>query len=460
MELSAPGIGSGLDVAGIVDQLVAAERAPVGNRLTANEAKANEELSAIGTLKSSLAAFQEALGKLSDLGEFQTRTVSIDTEGFFTATATSVAVPGFYDVEVNSLAARNKLASQAFVDTGTAIGTGTLSMTVGAQVMDLEILDGENTLADIRSAINDAPDNPGVVATIVNAEDGAHLVITSTETGASQEISIVASGGDGGLAIFDWDGATDSGAMAQVQAGADASLTVDGFAITSSKNAITGAIEGVTLNLEDADPGTTMRLSIGLDNEVAEKSVDKFIEAYNDLIGTISELTAFDAETQLAGPLLGDPTARGIKSALRRELSQIVPDTGAVFRTLAEIGVTTNPNGTLELDSEKLATSIAGDFDAVGRLFAGADNGIAVRMDAILGGILDTSGQIESREEALKERLERITDQREVLDRRMDAVRERYSKQFNAMDALVAQLNSTSGFLQNQLANLPKIQSR
>ena len=81
-------------------------------------------------------------------------------------------------------------------------------------------------------------------------------------------------------------------------------------------------------------------------------------------------------------------------------------------------------------------------------------------MDAILGGILDTSGQIESREEALKERLERITDQREVLDRRMDAVRERYSKQFNAMDALVAQLNSTSGFLQNQLANLPKIQSR
>ncbi len=459
MAISATGIGSGLDVTGIVDQLVAAERAPVGNRLAANAARANEELSAIGKLKASLAKFRDALSTLSDPGEFQQRTVSIETEGIFTATTTSAAVPGFYDIEVTSLARRHKLASQAFADTVTPIGTGTLAITAGAQSIDIEILDGENTLSDIRTAINDAEDNPGIVATIVNAEDGAHLVVTSTETGASQEISIAASGGDGGLAVFDWDAVSGTGAMNEIQAGADAQLNVDGFAITSADNAISGAIEGVTLNLVDTDPGSTIRMSIGLDASAAEKSVDKFVDAYNEVIGTISELTAYDIENQIAGPLLGDVATRGIKSSLRRELTAVVPDLGATFSTLAEIGVTTTASGTIELDSEKLSVAIAGDFDAVGRLFGATDTGIAVRMDTILETILGDDGRLETREEALQERLDRIDDQNSVLDRRMEAVRERLRRQFDAMDRLVAQLNSTSSFLTQQLANLPKIQS-
>lgn len=458
MDISAPGIGSGLDVAGIVDQLVAAERAPLGNRLESNAARANEELSAIGRLKSSLATFRDALAALKDPKEFQQRTVSIDTESLFTATGSSAAVPGFYDIEVLALATRFKLASGAFADTVTAIGTGTLTITVGAQSMDVEIIDGENTLTDIRAAINDATDNPGIVATIVNAEDGAHLVLSSTETGASQEISIVATGGDGGLAGFEWDAATGTGAMNQIQAGADAQLNIDGFTITSASNAIAGAIEGVTLNLTSASPGETTRLTIGLDDDAAKSSVNKFVEAYNELIGTISELTAFDIDTQIAGPLLGDPTTRGIKSSLRRELTESVPDVGAVFSTLAEIGITTNADGTIEVDDDKLSTAIASEFDAVGRLFGIADNGIAVRMDSILESILESDGRIELREEALRERLDRIEDQTVVLDRRMEAVRERLRRQFDAMDALVAQLNNTSSFLTQQLANLPRIQ--
>ena len=457
-QISAPGIGSGLDVGGIVDQLVAAERAPVGNRLAANAARANEELSAIGQLKSSLATFRDALSTLTDPAEFQQRTVTIDTEGKFTATATSAAVPGFYDVEVLALASRHKLASQAFVDTTTSVGTGTLTIAVGAQSMGIEILDGENTLADIRAAINDATDNPGIVATIVNAQDGAHLIFTSTKTGVSQEISITASGGDGGLSAFDWNDAPGPPPeMNEIQAGADAQLNVDGFAITSASNAITGAIEGVTLNLVDTDPGTTIRLSIGLDDNAAEKSVGKFIEAYNELIGTISELTAFDVDTEIAGPLLGDAATRSIKSSLRRELTQSVPDTGALFSTLAEIGITTNANGTIELNDDKLATAIAGDFDAVGRLFGAADSGIAVRMDAVLEIVLGNDGRIETREVALRDRLDRIEDQNAVLDRRMESVRQRLRRQFDAMDQLVAQLNSTSSFLTLQLASLPKI---
>jgi flagellar hook-associated protein 2 len=124
---------------------------------------------------------------------------------------------------------------------------------------------------------------------------------------------------------------------------------------------------------------------------------------------------------------------------------------------VAEIGVTTNADGTIELDSGKLSAAIASDFDAVGRLFGTTDTGIAVRMDAILESVLGDTGRIETREDALRDRLDRIDDQRAVLDRRMEGVRERLRRQFDAMDRLVAQLNSTSNFLTTQLANLSKI---
>lgn len=455
MEISAQGIGSGLDIAGIVDQLVAAERAPVGNRLTAQESRANEELSAIGKLKSALATFRDAVATLTDLGEFQKRTTAVDVEGLIEGIATSSAVPGSYDVEVFSLASIQKLVSQGFADTVTPIGTGTLSITVDGQTADIDIADGTNTLTDIRDAINESEDNPGVLATIVTADDGAHLIVTTRDTGADQEITIAASGGDGGLAVFDYDAAPGADAMTEHQAASDALVEIDGFSIASARNTISNAIDGVTIDLLGAAPGTIAKLQIGLDQDNAKDAVNSFVDAYNELVGTVSELTAFDSENNIAGPLLGDSTTRGIKTALRRELSQFVPDTGAVFSTLAEIGIQTDANGTLELDESRLAAMISADFDAVGQLFAQTDNGIAVRMDSILGVVLDGDGQIESREDALRERLQRITDQREVLDRRMEAVRERLQRQFDAMDQLVAQLNNTSTFLSQQLSRLP-----
>ena len=455
MEISAQGIGSGLDIAGIVEQLVEAERAPVGNRLNLQEARVNAELSAIGKLKSALATFRDALSTLTNLGDFQKRTTSVDIEGLIAGIATSAAVPGSYDVEVRSLASIHKLVSQAFVDTETAIGTGTLSITVNGQTADIDIADGENTLADIRTAINESPDNPGVLATIVTADDGAHLVLTTQDTGANQAMTIAATGGDGGLDVFEFDPGLGIANMTEHQAASDALVEIDGFSIASQRNTISNAIEGVTIDLLAAAPGTIAKLQIGLDEGAAKEAVHTFVDAYNELVGTISELTAYDVENNIAGPLLGDATTRSIKTGLRRELSQFVPDTGAVFSTLAEIGIQTDADGTLELDETKLSENIALDFDAVGQLFAQADNGVAVRMDAILGIVLDGDGTIESREDALRERLDRIEDQREVLDRRMEAVRERLRRQFDAMDQLVAQLNNTSTFLSQQLSRLP-----
>ncbi len=446
--LTSTGLGSGLDIRSIVDQLVAAERAPQANRLTKRESSANEELSALGKFKSALAGFKDSLSKLTDAATFQGRTVKVGDDKVLTAAANSTSLPGDYSVEVINLAAAQRLRSIGFGDATTAIGTGTLALTVNGQTASIAIGAPANSLNDIRDAINDATDNPGVRATIVKASDGAHLILSATETGAANALTIAVSGGDGGLASFAYAAGAPSNPLLQLQAAADANVVIDGFPVSSSSNAISDAIDGLTINLVSAKPGTTVDVSVKYNPDGAKSSVQGFVTAYNKLIDTVTELTRYNVDTRDAAPLLGDATVRGIRDQLRREISQSL-GTGA-FTSLAEIGVTTQTTGKLAVDATKLGTAIDTDFDAVGAVFAGT-TGLATRLDTITGATLASGSTISTREASLKSTLKIITTQRETLDDRLEKVRSRLLDQFNAMDRLLSQLKNTSAFLSQQL---------
>jgi len=450
MALSATGLGSGLDVQGIVEQLVAAERQPVANRLNLQEARTNAELSALGQFKSALSSFRDSLDALSDITRFQQRTTSVSDDTLLGASADSAAAPGNYTLEVTALATRGKLASGAFASASAVVGNGTLNISINGQTSSVIVTPEASTLADIRDAINDAPDNPGVDATIINAGDGAYLVLNSRETGANQVISVQSVGGDGGLDQLVYDPLSGTNPMTQIEAPADASLVIDGFNITSANNSVTGAIDGITIDLLEAAPGTQLNLSVGLDDDAAKAAVGSFVNAYNSLIDVVSQVTSFDAESGEAAPLLGDATVRGIKDRLRRELGSAVDALGDGFRTLADIGITTQASGRLELDESRLSDSIAVDFDGVGELFASED-GVAVRLFDILEDALSSTSTINLRETGLKDRLEFLGDQRVELDERMERVQARLLDQFNAMDQLISSLQNTSSFLTRQL---------
>ncbi|MBT8441686.1 MAG: flagellar filament capping protein FliD [Gammaproteobacteria bacterium] len=453
MPVTASGLGTGLDITGIVDQLVFAERAPTGNRLNLQETRANAELSAIGSLKSSLTSFQGSLEVLSILDNFQKRMVTVGDEEIFTAEVTSKAVPGFFDVDVQNLASVAKLRSQAFTDALTPLGYGTLSISVDGNTSLITIDPAANTLTDIRAAINDDPTNPGVRATVVNAADGAYLVVTSKDTGANQQITISQSGGDGGLAAITFDPNAGSNPMVEDQIAADAAVFIDGIRVTSNSNTIADAIEGVTLNLETADPGNVVPVNIEFDELAAKTAVNEFVSAYNTVMTTLGDVTKFDAESGVAAPLLGDPLVRGLKSSLRRDLNSPIDGLNDTFRTLADLGLQTEANGTLTLDADKLAAALASNFDDVGQLFAKENGGIAVKLNKLIDNVLGGTGTFDAREKTLNDRLERIQDQRDQLEVRMDSVRARLTEQFNAMDRLVANLNQTSTFLTQQLGS-------
>lgn len=450
MALQATGLGSGLDINSLVEQLVSAERGPVSNRLNLQEARTNAELSALGKLKSALSSFQDSLNGLSELENFQQRTTTVEDDTLIGAAADSTAVPGRYDIEVLSLAAREKLASGPFASADAAVGDGQLGISILGVTSSITISPDANTLGEIRDAINNAPDNPGVLATIVNADDGARLLVSSADTGADQAITISTTGGDGGLAALVYDPLSGTNPMTQLEQAADASALVDGFAVSSDSNQVINAIEGVTVDLLAAAPGTPVELAVDFDEPAGNAAVGAFVNAYNGLLDTVAEVTSFNAETGEAAPLLGDSVVRGIKDTLRRELGSAVDLVGAPFKTLAEIGITSQPNGKLDLDDAKLSELITAEFDAVGALFAG-EEGVATRLEGRLEEILKSTSTINLRETRLKDDLETIGERRTRLEERMEVVRARLLKQFNAMDRLLGSLNNTSQFLSQQL---------
>ncbi|MBT8097937.1 MAG: flagellar filament capping protein FliD [Woeseia sp.] len=450
------GIGSGLDVSGLVSQLVAAEGQPAEERILRGEATAQAKLSAYGSIKSALSEFRDQLEIMKDLNQFLTRTAGSGNEDLFTVSAATNALPASYAVEVVQLASAQKLTSAAFADEETVVGTGTLQIDVGGTAFSLEITEENNTLEGIRDAINAASDNSGVAATIVNADAGSYLILSGDKTGADAAITVTQSDGDGGLAALEYDPGNGLNSLTETSAAQDALIRIDGFDVTSDNNSISGAIDGVTIDLVQAAVGTTETLTVANDTAEVRRTITEFVESYNQLVTTFDGLSSYDAESQIAGPLLGDASLRSIRDQLRREMSVSISQAGATFGTLREIGVETELNGQMKVVEEDLTEVLNNDFTAVGQLFA-SESGFALRLFDVVDGFLGDDGLLTTRTEGLNQTIERYSDQRDSLNERLASLETRLLRQFNAMDALVGQLTTTSNFLTQQLASLPTV---
>ncbi|WP_127476416.1 flagellar filament capping protein FliD [Sulfurivermis fontis] len=375
--ITSPGIGSGLDVAGLVNKLVTAEGQPVANRLDRREAKLQAQLSALGNVKSALSTFKGALANLTTIASFQKRTATSSNTELFTVAVAGRPVAGSYDVEVRSLAQAHKLASVAFDEASSAVGTGTLTFQFGdptKPAQTVAITDENNSLTGVRDAVNAA--NIGVRATIVNGDDGFQLVFSAESSGIdnSLRISVEESPADGsntdmnGLSRLAYN--EDAYNMTQTAAAKNAEVYIDGIKVSSATNTVSDAIAGLTLTLKKEEAGTKATLNVALDKNSATTAVEGFVNAFNSLVGTFNQLSGYNAETKQAGVLIGDSSLRGVLSQLRSVLSSPVSGLDGTYRALADLGIKTKTDGTLELDKAKLTAALDSNFDDIGRLFA------------------------------------------------------------------------------------------
>lgn len=454
--ISAAGIGTGLDINSIVSQLVAAERAPVKSRLDTKEANLQAELSAFGTLKSSLSTLQDALKGLNDLKAGRTASSS-DGDVLGVSADDGIAL-GTYRISVSQLASAQSLASESFADSTSALGTGTLTLQVGSgDAATITIDSTNNSLEGIAAAINDT--DVGVSATIVNDGSGDRLVLNGLDTGAANTISLTVADDDGNDSDASGLSAIASSNLTETVAAGDAHFTINGLDITSASNDSDSAIQGLTLNLKDVSSGTPVTVTVDADKAAVTGALQKLVDAYNKFNGLAKQLTAYDPDTRQAGILLGDSTLRTVAVSLQNALISSVAGAPANYDNLVDIGITTDSDGKMQLDKDVLNKALDSDFGAV----VGTLNQAASGLDDTVGSLVQSGGLFDSRTGSIQDQLDDIGDQRLDLDHRMTQLQQTLMAQYTAMDTLVAQLQSTSNYLTQQLANLPKadaLQSR
>ncbi len=466
--ITSAGIGSGIDIEGLVRQLMTAERAPAANRLGAKESQFLSELSGLGQLKGAMSKFQDSIASLKDLSSFQVREAKSGNGELFTASAGLSAVSGSYDIEVVRKAQPHKLMTEGFTGKDAEIGTGTMTISTGASSLVINVDDSNKTLEGISQAINSAKDNPGISATVVNVDDGlggtvSKLVVSATKTGTDNALQIITNDDDGndsdgmGLSQMAFiSGSIENLTEINAYTELDSQIKIDGQMVTRSSNSIDDAIEGVTINLQKAEVGTEATLSVSLDRGGLNDTISGFVNSYNSLVDTMKSLSKFDQVSGQIGVLLGDSTLRSVQSQMRSAIASVVAGSESRFTMLNEIGISTTKEGKLEINSSKLNGAMDQDFDAIGKLFA-SDNGVAMRLDSVLSSFLDSDGVLDSRTQGIQGSIDRLSDQREALGRRMESLEARYRAQFGAMDLLLNQLQSTGGFLASQLESLPGI---
>ncbi len=390
---TAPTIGaSALNVPMLVSQLMATEQYPITslqNVTSSYQAK----LTAFGQVQSAVSLFQSALQSLTSASSFQANTTTASDPTVLSATALTSAAPGSYSLTVGNLAQSQSLVATGQTSLTTAIGTGattTLSfdfgtitgtptggiygtgttfVSAGGGIKTVTINSSNNSLQGIRDAINAA--NIGVNASIINDGSGTpyRLVLTSSNTGAANSMKISVSGDATVSSLLSYDPTSTTGQnLNQTLAALNANLAVNGLAVSKASNTISDIIPGVTVNL--SKPSTTpVTLTVAPDTATVTKNVNSFVTAYNALSTTLAKMTAYNPSTQTAAILQGNLAILNIKSDLNRLLNTQAQGAGSL-NSLAQIGINSQPDGTLAVNSGLLATALQSNFKDVAGLFA------------------------------------------------------------------------------------------
>ncbi|RIX44743.1 MAG: flagellar hook-associated protein [Rhodocyclales bacterium GT-UBC] len=462
------GTGSGLELESLVTKLMTAESVSL-TTLQKKQATYTTKISAMGTLRSSLASLQSAASALvpsaleSNTDKYASYTATLANTTVGTATASTGAVAGKYSLEVSSLAQGQRLTSSAFASSTTSITSsgGTITLDLGTlsgttytadsnRSYSLSLAAGA-TLSDLRNAINNA--NAGVTATIINGSGGSQLVLNGSE-GTNNVIKLSSSDITG----FNFNPAT-SGTQdwTQSQAAADAAFTLNGIAATSHSNTVTSALDGVTLNLAGTNVGAATTLTITQDLTTnSSKLLQSFVTSYNSAYATMSTLGAYNATTKVAGDLQGNSTLRFAMNQMRQAVFTTKSDNATTpYQSLSDIGVSINTSGQLSIDTTKFNKAMNADPTNVTNLIVKVGSTYNSSIDTLIG----TTGSVTVATNGLNKTVKDYDSRIEKLETQLASIEKRYRSQFSALDTLVSSLSKTGDYLTSFISSLSKSSS-
>ena len=447
--LSTQGIGSGLDIAGIVSRIMTIERQPWVKMGTAR-IEMETQLSAYGQLKSSVATLQSTMSDLNDAAKFKASKATSSDAKVLTASADGTASRGAYAIEVKRLAETHRLvAGTVFADTNTTkVGAAgdTMVLSVGSKSFTVEI--GDKTLDQIRTAINAASANTGVTASTLRDGSGYHMTLSGKRTGSDNFIS----------AKFHTlaDPVTDRPdpfALTSINTDRDASGTFTSsdldaeikventYTVKSSSNTMSDVIAGVSLELVGTG---SINLNVSRDDNKIQSAVQQLVGAYNAVFKTTHDLKSKGLKDERGA-------MSNIESQFRDVLRTKAGNSNA-FKFLAEIGLTTGANGTgLTLNTTIFQDALSKDPEGIASLFSDGSTGAIGRFKTLADSLLGIGGILPGREESMKLRIDANATSRANLEFRLARREAALNRQFNRLDTLVGSLHNTSNYLTTQL---------
>ena len=460
-------VGGGLDVLGIVDNLIFVEREPI-RRLEKQSQSFQSRVSAFQDFNSKLLALKTSIDSALFKDEtvplnlptsfanrlqksvFTLRTASSSDETILTAAADKGATAGNYSVTVSALASFDAHASNNFAsDTTTTSKEGTLIIQKGTETAVTITVDStNNTLQGIKSAINN--ENAGFTASIIN--DGSatpyKLVLTSDDSGTANALTItnnLTSGSGQDLTL------------AETVTAADASLTVNGVSITKSSNTVSDAIEGVTLNLETVS-ATTVTVSVDRDLDSVVEGIKDVVEKFNAVNSFIGAQFSFDASKETSGVLSGDSTLRSAQFELQSLITKSISNSLGSLEIIGQVGISFNSDGSLSLDETELRDALESNFQDVPALLLGEDatGSIFFELQAALKNLTDPlDGAVFRAQNGVQKNIDQLAEQIADMDERLEVRRELLTLEFARADAALKQLSTLQASLSNQLAAIP-----
>lgn len=472
MTIQSLGVGSGLALDDLVQQLLEAERAPKDARLNEKEERIEAEISGLGQIKSKLSAFEDAVDELrSDdgiNGREPTITNPSEDDDVLSAEASNSALRGSYEITVEQLASGSRITTDdgAFTSSTDAVlssGTGSLTFDVGgSDSFTIEVTAGM-TLTQLREAINNADDNFGVTANIIDTgtSAGPRLVYSSSETGEGNDLVITNDTGAAELDRLSTTGGTGNISAANIQSAQNAIAYIDGIEVQSESNEFENTIQNVSFEVNEVSPKDSngdlqaTTLEIGYDKEGLEEKIRDFVDNYNSLIGEINTLTRYgESELEEDGALAGDSLLRGIQTSMANIVGGNVSSSslGGLF----QIGIEFNDEGKLEIGTtdfglgtgeDRLEDALEDNFDEIAKLFTDESEGIATRLYDFADEYTSYGGLISLREQTAKGNRDELYDERETLELRMQTYEDTLRKKYLNLDQTVAQLNQTSSAL-------------
>ena len=464
MAISSAGIGSGLDVAKIVEQTVAAEKIPL-KKLEYKAEGIQTQISTYGEIKSLTSKLGDIVSKLTRDSAWNGVSIS-SSNPTLSGTMTGIAATGTYNIQVTHLAQAQTTAlggagGIALAKDQAMGAAGTIKLKLGAVEKDISV-SGLDTLTKIATKINEA--EMGIQASVVTDVDGKErLMLRSKETGTDKAFTVD---------LGSLSSAPAALGQTPTQTAQNAKVKLNGMDVESSSNTFANTIPGMSFTVSEVT-STAATLNVKADTEAMKKNIQEFVDTYNELNDLLTKSTKsvrtadgkLDPSVQKegVGTLQGDSATVSLQNSLRMLTQGISGSTGGLTR-LAEIGIQMQEGGKLSTDTTKLDKALT-NLEGLKGLFAnkadalGQGGGIAVNFKNFTDKLLSFDGTLNTKTDSLERTLKSNSAEQTKVNTRADTLEKRLYAQYSALDTKMASLNALNAYVSQMVTTWNKAKS-